>query len=176
MRPNSQAKDLGIVEDAAVSSRLARAGILDRTAIPVAWKIGYVLNFYREPSFRAIEAEFGLTRPEIVTLIYLNAEEGITASEICEFSGHLKANVSRAVIALQRKGLIRRVRDPADSRRQFLELALEGRALFERFIPRLQERERAMLSCLTPREREALDELLDKLAAHVPSWSAASEL
>lgn len=175
MRPNDGTTDRW-EEPVAAPSRLARARILDRTAIPVAWKIGYVLNFYREPSFRAIEAEFGLTRPEIVTLIYLSVEDGITASEICEFSGHLKANVSRAVIALQRKGLIRRMRDAADSRRQLLGLAPEGRALFDRFIPQLQQRERAMLSCLTARERRTLDALLHKLADHVPTWAATSEL
>src|SRR3954465_9176393 len=80
--------------------------ILNGTEIPTAYKIGYILNFYREPSFRAIEREFGLTRPEIVFLLALHFREGITASEFCEFSGHLKAGVSRAVIALERKGLV----------------------------------------------------------------------
>ena len=45
--------------------------ILDGTEVPVAYKIGYILNSYREPSFRAIEADLGLTRPEIVLLLAL---------------------------------------------------------------------------------------------------------
>ena len=80
-----------------------RLGCQGGTEIPTAYKIGYILNFYREPSFRAIEMEFALTRPEIVILLALHSREGITAAEFCEFSGHLKAGVSRAVIALRNR-------------------------------------------------------------------------
>jgi DNA-binding MarR family transcriptional regulator len=154
----------------------ARLAIMDGTAIPTAYKLGYLLNFYREPSFRAIETEFGLTRPEIVILIFLTVRDGATASEFCEFSGHLKASVSRAVILLEKKALIRREPDPADSRRQRLFLTQAGRALYARYIPVLEAREQAMLACLDAGERAQLGRLLEKLAAHVPSWGRASEL
>lgn len=150
--------------------------ILNGTEIPTAYKIGYILNFYREPSFRAIETEFGLTRPEIVILLALHFREGITASEFCEFSGHLKAGVSRAAIALEKKGLIQRQTDTADSRRQLLFMTEAGRQLYGRYIPALAAREQAMLSCLSVAERRQFDRLLDKLAAHVPQWGSLSEL
>jgi DNA-binding MarR family transcriptional regulator len=150
--------------------------ILNGTDIPLAYKMGYIINFYREPSFRAIEAQFGLTRPEIVILLALHFREGITASEFCEFSGHLKAGVSRAVIAMERKGLLRRQPDPTDQRRQLLFLTQAGRVLYRQYIPALRAREQALLACLTATERTRLDRLLDKLAAHVPDWGPASEL
>ncbi len=150
--------------------------LLGGTEIPTAYKIGYVLNFYREPSFRAIEMEFGLTRPEIVILLALHVREGITASEFCEFSGHLKAGVSRAVIALEKKALVRRKTDPVDNRRQLLFLTDAGREIYQRYIPMLRARETAMLECLSKPERRQLDRLLDKLGAHVPNWAKASEL
>lgn len=152
------------------------SAILNGTEIPTAYKIGYILNFYREPSFRAIETEFGLTRPEIVILLALHFRDGITASEFCEFSGHLKAGVSRAVIALEKKGLIRRQTDAADNRRQLLFVTEAGRELYGRYIPALRAREQAMLSCLSIAERRQLDRLLDKLAAHVPQWGSLSDL
>ena len=150
--------------------------ILNGTEIPTAYKLGYILNFYREPSFRAIEREFGLTRPEIVILLTLHFREGITASEFCEFSGHLKAGVSRAVIALEKKGLVRRQADANDSRRQLLFLTDGGRDLYHGYIPALRAREQAMLACLSKAERRQLDCLLDKLAAHVPEWGFVAEL
>ena len=150
--------------------------ILNGTEIPTAYKIGYILNFYREPSFRAIEMDFGLTRPEIVILLALHFRDGITASEFCEFSGHLKAGVSRAVIALERKRLIRRRTDAADNRRQQLFLTDAGRTLYGRYIPALRAREEAMLACLSSTERRHFNRLLDKLAAHVPHWGSLSEL
>ncbi len=150
--------------------------ILSGTEIPTAYKIGYILNFYREPSFRMIETELGLTRPEIVILLALHFREGITASEFCEFSGHLKAGVSRAVILLERKRFVRRQADPADNRRQLLYLTDAGREIYRRYIPGLRAREQAMLACLSKAERRQFDLLLDKLASHVPEWGNLSEL
>lgn len=152
------------------------AGVLGATEIRIAYKLSYVLNFYREPSFRAIEMEFGLTRPEIVTLIFLNFREGVSASDICEFSGHLKANISRGIIALEAKGLVTRKADRADNRRQKLFITAAGRALYARYMPLLRAREKAMLSCLSASERQTFDALLDKLVSHVPQWAAVSEL
>jgi DNA-binding MarR family transcriptional regulator len=152
------------------------AGVLGGTEIKIAYKMSYVLNFYREPSFRKIEMELGLTRPEIVTLIFLNFREGVTASDICEFSGHLKANISRGIIALERKKLLRRAADPADNRRQHLFITPAGRALYARYIPALRQRERAMLASLTRPERKAFERLLDKLVADVPRWATPGEL
>lgn len=174
MRPN-EAK-LPVPPAEADQGNEGLRAILGGTEIPTAYRIGYILNFYREPSFRRIEAEFGLTRPEIVILLALHFREGITAAEFCEFSGHLKAGVSRAAIALEKKNLIRRVTDQADSRRQRLFLTDAGRELYSRYVPGLKAREAAMLACLSSTERKQLDRLLDKLAAHVPDWGSASEL
>jgi MarR family transcriptional regulator, temperature-dependent positive regulator of motility len=146
--------------------------ILDGTTIPTAYKMGYVLNHYREPSFRAIERQYGITRPEIVMLIFLMHREGITANDICEFSGHLKPNMSRAAIALDKKGLIVRRADKTDQRRQLLFLTDSGRRLHARFMPMLEQRERAMLACLSAREAQQFERLLNKLSDHVPEWAA----
>ena len=75
--------------------------------------------------------ELGLTRPEIVTLIFLNFREGVTASDICEFSGHLKANISRGIIALEKKKLLRRDTDRSDNRAAIVHDARRPGALRE---------------------------------------------
>lgn len=152
------------------------SGVLGGTEIKIAYKIGYVLNFYREPAFRKIEMEHGITRPEIVTLIFLMYRDGVTAKDICEYSGHLKANISRGIIALEKKGLLRRAMDAADNRLQKLYITPAGRALYQRYIPQLRAREEAMLACLSRAELKTLEGLLDKLAAHVPEWSGPDEV
>lgn len=179
MRPNksqTRPQEKRGRKPASTPAAVELAPIINGTEIPTAYKMGYVLNFYREPSFRAIEMEFGITRPEIVTLIFLNFRDGVTASEICEFTGHLKANISRGIIALERKGLIKRAADGTDSRRQSLYLTESGRALYKRYMPKLKQREHAMLSCLQPPERKLFGKLLDKLARHVPQWAAMGDL
>ncbi len=150
--------------------------ILHDVAIPFAYKMGYLTNNFREPSFRAIEARHGLTRPEILSLIFLYHQDGISASDICDFSGHLKNNISRAVSALERKKLIRRKVDQQDQRRQLLFITAEGRRQHDAFMPGLLEREKAMMACLSDAERTQLDSLLRKLCAHTPGWSSETHV
>jgi DNA-binding MarR family transcriptional regulator len=176
MRLSRDAKKAAAARDVRQQQANGIADVLGGTEIKIAYKMGYVLNFYREPSFRKIEMELGITRPEIVTLIFLNFRDGVTASDICEFSGHLKANISRGIIALEKKKLLRREADSGDNRRQLLFLTAAGRALYAQYIPRLRERERAMLSCFTRSERNEFERLLDKLAGHVPDWAPVDEL
>lgn len=146
--------------------------ILDGVKIPFAYKLGYMINSYREPSFRAIEAAQGLTRPEILSLIFLYFRDGISAADICDFSGHLKNNISRAITALEAKGLVRREPDPQDRRRLVIHITAAGRRMHEAFMPALEEREADMMSCLSAAERATLEGLLRKLCAHGPAWSS----
>jgi DNA-binding MarR family transcriptional regulator len=145
--------------------------IIDGVSIPFAYKMGYMINSYREPSFRSIEAKFGLTRPEILTLIFLYHRDGISASEICDFSGHLKNNISRAVTALEKKALIQRESDPKDQRRLVLLITKDGRKMHNLFMPGLKKREAAMMACLSQDERATLENLLRKLCVNSASWS-----
>jgi DNA-binding MarR family transcriptional regulator len=153
------------------SPLLARR-VFDTVSIPIAYQMGYITNSYREPSFRAIESAHGLTRPETLVLIFLGAADGSSASEICEHSGHLKSNISRAVSALEARGLVSRHAASDDLRRQHLYMTPKGRALHARFMPVLDARERAMTACLTEEERVQFDALLRKLCDHVPSWGS----
>jgi DNA-binding MarR family transcriptional regulator len=148
--------------------------IFDAVSIPIAYKIGYLSNNYREPSFRAIESKYAISRPEILVLIFLAVVDGSTATEICELSGHLKTNISRAVMALEKKKLIRRLPSADDLRRQHLYLTARGRELHQKFMPTLNARETAMTGCLTQGEYAMFRELLAKLCRHVPNWNGDS--
>jgi MarR family transcriptional regulator, temperature-dependent positive regulator of motility len=150
--------------------------IIDGVSIPFAYKMGYMINSYREPSFRSIEAKFGLTRPEILTLIFLYHRDGISASDICDFSGHLKNNISRAVTALEKKALIRREPDAQDQRRLVLWITAAGRKMHNRFMPGLKKRETAMMQCFNAQELAAFETLLRKLCAHAESWSGTEHI
>ncbi|WP_092007244.1 MarR family winged helix-turn-helix transcriptional regulator [Polaromonas sp. OV174] len=145
--------------------------ILDGVAIPFAYKMGYMINSYREPSFRAIEATHGLTRPEILSLIFLYFRDGISAADICDFSGHLKNNISRAITALEGKGLVRRESDPQDQRRLIIHITADGRRMHDRFMPALKQREDDMMACLSVAEQRTFEALLQKLCAHGPEWN-----
>jgi MarR family transcriptional regulator, temperature-dependent positive regulator of motility len=145
--------------------------ILNEIEVKTAFKMGYVHNFYREPAFRAIEVKYGIKRPEIMVLIFLGFQDGVTVADICEFSGHLKTNVARAVVDLNKKGLLKRVTDAQDQRRQMLYITSEGLSLRRNFLPMLEEREAWMLSALSRKEQQQFEVLLNKLAKHTPNWT-----
>jgi DNA-binding MarR family transcriptional regulator len=149
--------------------------IMNAIEIKTAFKMGHVHNFYREPAFRGIEVEFGIKRPEILVLLYLGFQDGVTATEIVEISGHLKTNITRAVVDLERKGLLRRETDPEDQRRQILFITDEGRAVRDAFVPVLREREAWMLGALSRKECEQLEHLLNKMVRHTPNWTGRSQ-
>lgn len=150
--------------------------ILDGVTIPFAFKMGYVINSYREPSFRAIEAKLGLTRSEIVSLIFLCYRDGISAADICDFTGHLKNNISRAITALEAKGMIRRESHGQDQRRLLIYVTPAGRKLHDKFMPGLRMREQELIACLSERERADLERILRKLCAHAPSWGGKEHI
>lgn len=65
--------------------------------------------------------------------------------------------------------------DSADSRRHHVTLTAEGRALHDRIVPVALERQRELLSVLSPAEAEALKEMIDRMQARVAGGSGAGE-
>lgn len=76
-----------------------------------------------------------------------------------------KMQVSRAVAALEKRGLITREADPEDRRNRILSLTAAGRALLRKLMPMVQAREAFLLEALTADERAMLDAAADKLLA-----------
>jgi DNA-binding MarR family transcriptional regulator len=146
--------------------------ILDATPIPVAYRIAFLTNFWREPLLRRMEREFGLIRPELTTLICLHFRSGIIAKDICEITEQPSNTVSRAVISLSNQGLITRTRDPDDARRMTLDITADGREVYDQLMEIFSEAEQAMLAGLTKAEVKTLTQLLDKLARDVERWSS----
>jgi len=145
--------------------------ILGGTPIPVAYRIAFITNFWREPLLRRIETEYGLSRPEWTVLICLTYEDHLIARDICEITEQPSNTVSRGVAELERKGLITRQRDRDDGRQTRLSLTDAGRRMHDRAMSCMVEAERCMLDTLSADEVGQLTHLLDKLARDVTRWS-----
>ena len=145
-------------------------GLLDELPIPIAYRIAFLTNFYREPLLRRMEQEHGVIRPEWTVLICLALRAGIGPSDIAAFTEQPKSTVGRAVASLEARRLIERRGDGRDGRRAALHLTAEGRALHDRIMPMYVEAEADMLACLDPEERRTLRALLDRLTRDVPRW------
>ena len=113
---------------------------------------------------RCIAASIDVKQPIFTALAVLDgAGESLTPSEIAERVLVASATMTATLDALERRGWVRRVANPADRRSVFVEITSEGRAVADQVLPGIRAVEKAMMSTLTVKERALLVDLLDKV-------------
>ncbi len=148
-----------------------RDTILTRSAITVSYRLSYLTNFLVEPLYNEVSRQTGLARSEFVVLFCLNHLGVLTAQDVCEITGRPKNSISQAVTKLVNQALIEKQVDSSDARRAPLALTAAGQALYLQLIPLFVQREQAMLSVLTEREREQFEKLIGKLVLRTDNWA-----
>ncbi len=128
-----------------------------------AFRFNYLALRYNIPLYGWVEREYGLPRPEYVVVYSLGLRDGVTARDISVSYGFPKNSLSRAVNALERKGLVRRTPHPNDRRSLLVHLTAAGRRLFDETLPRFVGLQDEMLRVLSDGERETLSVLLAKV-------------
>jgi len=108
---------------------------------------------------------FALSRQEWRILAVLGARSELPTKEIGRLTTLDKMHVSRAMQALEARGIVKRSRDPDDGRERIVALTASGRALYRKIVPYALERETCLLAVLTPEEIATMDAVIDKLAA-----------
>ncbi len=148
-------------------------GIINHVRHRQTFRMALLTNFTREPVIRRLEARHGLIRPEWLVIACLEYRDGSSARDICEITDQPRNTISRGVLALEKKGLVRRDPDPIDARRTRLWLTDAGRRLHEEWTASGAAIEELIVSLLSPEERMQLDMLLGKLCLSLPSIVAA---
>jgi len=85
----------------------------------------------------ALDAElepFGLKASDYIVLVTLANDQALTASSVCSVIAHDPGAMTRKIDALEKKGLVRRVRSETDRRAIHLELTPEGRKLYPKMM------------------------------------------
>lgn len=144
--------------------------IVAGTTIPLAYRIAFITNFYREPLLRKMEREFGLMRPEWTILICLVFCDGLNPRDISEITEQPRNTISRGVAALVRKGMVVQEPDSEDARRVLLHVTSKGRTTYDTIMPMFVEGENRLAAVLTREEHATLEALLDKLCRNVDRW------
>ena len=101
-------------------------------------------------------AELHMSLSEMMALGELADVESMSQQELGQLLGLEKSTVSRLVVALERRGWVRRERNPANRRFYQLQLTPEGRTVADRIGHDLRAHHEQLLGALTPDEREAL--------------------
>ncbi len=127
----------------------------------------YRLNVVAESVSRALSRlyaeRYGIGVPEWRVIATLGEYERMTAKEVGAHSRMHKTKVSRAVTALEAKGLIERAPNEDDMREAFLALNGRGLRVYQDLAPRALAFERALDAALGIGERAHLDAVLRRL-------------
>ena len=129
--------------------------------------LGYALRRAQIRVFQDFAAEmkeFGLTPGQLGALLLIEANKGLSQSELGHALGIARSSVVPLIDRLQRRGWVRRAPRATDRRAHALELAPGGVSLIQRFLPHLEAHEARIATGLSPAERERLFALLSGVA------------
>lgn len=116
---------------------------------------------------------FGLKGSYVVYLLAIsNSSEGITAAQIGSICGRDKADISRAIAALESKGLITRENQGGIYRAK-LSLTEQGRLLTDKIKKKAAYAENMAGQGLTDGDREALYRSLNTIRANLRELASA---
>jgi DNA-binding MarR family transcriptional regulator len=124
---------------------------------------------------RQIGGPLGLRKAEYSLLILLLANGPTPARRLAQTLRLSAPQLSMMIDRLQASRWLRRERNPADRRAQFIVLTRDGEALARRAASLSRTMEQGLAACLSPAERAMLIELLRKVAAYRVSAAAEVE-
>ena len=125
--------------------------------------VTFIANKLSRSATAFYQREFGVNVTEWRIMSLLAIEPGIPAARICHVIGFDKGPVSRTLALLQDRGLVTIRTDPHDGRSHAISLTAQGRRTHDQVIVAALERERRLLACLAPVEREVLIDLLRRI-------------
>ena len=119
---------------------------------------------------------FGLSIPAWRVVATLGQYEVRTARDIAAHGVMHKSTISRAVSALEARGLVVRRSNQQDRREELLALTPQGRAIYAALAPQALAFEQQLLSVLTGDEQRNLSVLMDKLTRHARIMAPETEV
>ncbi|HZV03825.1 MAG TPA: MarR family transcriptional regulator [Gemmataceae bacterium] len=109
-------------------------------------------------------AKHGVTADQFVLLSALAEADAVTQQELVRRIGSDPNTVRAMLLLLERRGLIRRERHPADGRARCVTMTAKGRRVFKRLWTNSEPLRARLLATFRPDEVTALVELLRRVA------------
>jgi len=153
-----------VVEEAAAQWRRERPD-LDPGPVAIFGRIARIFSLQRAAQSE-IHGRYGVSHASFDMLANLRrsgAPHRKTASSLAKSSMLSSGGITFRIDALERSGLIQRIRDIEDRRVVFAELTPKGLELIDDVIAHHFGRLDALLGCLSAEEREQLASLLRRL-------------
>lgn len=135
-------------------------GVLDELA---GYHLRRASTAFMNDFARVVEG-MGIRQVPFAIMAVIESHPGIRQGEVGERLGIQRANMVALVNELVEAGWVERRPSPADRRALALEMTPAGRKTFRDALGKIRHHEEAMLSGLSPAEREALIALLRQLS------------
>lgn len=129
----------------------------------VGFRLLKLTNLMSRPFFGQFAKRHALSLNEWRTVVVLATRPGSAAQDVSAATGLHPMNISRAVIALRKAGMVEEARDPENHRRMLLWLTQLGEKTFKEIAPHAENQARLLLDALTRDELLALGRTIDKL-------------
>lgn len=145
-----------------------------RHQAPLGYQVFEVARLMKR-RFEEQAKSHGITLPQWRALAQIATHDGISQRAL---SGQIDADpmtVSGILDRLEKRGLIERYPDPADSRAKLARLTAAGEDLFQTARQVALAMYESAVAGLTPAEREALQSGLEKMSANLSGPPAALE-
>ncbi|WP_173931915.1 MarR family transcriptional regulator [Chelativorans sp. Marseille-P2723] len=155
--------DLALISDAPEGNRTLGEIGLHQFA---PYLMNRIMGRYNH-SLRKELASAGLTTPKMRTLAVLSVIDNLVISRLAVYTVVEQSTLSRALDSLESEGLVRRVRDPDDSRSTRVSITPEGRLVFEKLWPTMRANYQHMLAGIDAAEQAAFVATLQKILVNV---------
>ncbi|MDX2271214.1 MAG: MarR family winged helix-turn-helix transcriptional regulator [Cyanobacteriota bacterium] len=132
--------------------------------------LGYRLTLLSQLIRRQLQNlldDYGMTTFHWVVLCCLWEEDGVATSAICQRLQQLGGTMTGVLDGMEKRGLIRRQRDPLDRRIWRVYLTEVGEALRTILPPKVKQLREETYGCLLPEEQKQLSQFVDILIAHL---------
>jgi DNA-binding MarR family transcriptional regulator len=143
-------------------------------ALDLGELIGYLIRRSQQAHVAAWQryVSTDITSVQFGVLNVLRSRPGASQRELCDELDLDRSTIADIVSRLQRRGLLHRVRDGADKRRNVLDLTAQGRAEFDALVPGVRRVDAELTGSLAPAQQDDLRRLLVALLSDRPSADA----
>jgi DNA-binding MarR family transcriptional regulator len=140
--------------------------IYDPATYDIRTAVGPMLGRVRTAFLEALDAAlapYDLKSADYLVLVALANDAADTASSVCTMLSHDPGAMTRKIDALEKRGLVRRVRSAEDRRAIKLELTPEGKKLYPKILAAAVAISNAFLEGFTKPEVRQLEGMLKRI-------------
>jgi len=108
-----------------------------------------------------------ITFPQFGVLLRLSFKDNITQKELSDIMDIDATTIMVICDSLQKKGFLRRMKDPSDRRVNRLILTEKGKIIVSKAYPLMMKRYEFFVNSISPKELEIITPILEKLYAAI---------